>query len=81
LSCLECAHAKLETMPTDACQYLYESKGCSVLVKPLRGDCCVFCSYGNRRARRSKKRAPAARRPRLAADRARGGASWSSGVE
>ena len=47
LICPECAHAKLETMPTDACQYFYECEGCGVLLKPLQGDCCVFCSYGD----------------------------------
>jgi hypothetical protein len=34
-------------MPVDACQYLYECKGCGALLKPLEGDCCVFCSYGS----------------------------------
>ena len=33
-------------MPTDACQYFYECSGCHELLKPRRGDCCVFCSYG-----------------------------------
>ena len=34
-------------MPTDACQFFYECKGCGSLLKPLTGDCCVFCSYGD----------------------------------
>jgi hypothetical protein len=34
-------------MPTDACQFFYECKGCGVLLKPDAGDCCVFCSYGD----------------------------------
>ena len=34
-------------MPVDACRYLYECKGCGALLKPLEGDCCVFCSYGD----------------------------------
>jgi len=33
-------------MPTDACQFFYDCKGCGVVLKPLAGDCCVFCSYG-----------------------------------
>ncbi|EKM98092.1 hypothetical protein MXAZACID_17241 [Acidocella sp. MX-AZ02] len=33
-------------MPTDACQYFYECKGCGVLLRPNHGDCCVFCSFG-----------------------------------
>jgi hypothetical protein len=34
-------------MPTDACQFFYECKGCGTLLKPKPGDCCVFCSYGS----------------------------------
>jgi hypothetical protein len=33
-------------MPTDACQYFYECEGCSAVLCPLPGDCCVFCSCG-----------------------------------
>ena len=34
-------------MPTDACVYFYDCKGCGVRLKPKPGDCCVFCSYGS----------------------------------
>jgi hypothetical protein len=34
-------------MPTDACQWFYECTNCHTLLKPLPGDCCVFCSYGD----------------------------------
>lgn len=33
-------------MPTDACQYFYDCTLCGAVLKPLKGDCCVFCSYG-----------------------------------
>lgn len=46
LSCPQCAHSKLEVMPTDACQWFYECENCKVILKPLAGDCCVYCSYG-----------------------------------
>lgn len=46
LSCPECGHRKTETMPTDACWYFYECEACKNLLRPLPGDCCVFCSYG-----------------------------------
>jgi hypothetical protein len=46
ITCPECGHRETETMPTDACQWYYECKGCGVLLRPLKGDCCVFCSYG-----------------------------------
>ena len=47
IACPECGHAKQETMPTDACQWFYECEGCKALLRPLAGDCCVFCSYGS----------------------------------
>ena len=47
ITCPECGHRKKETMPTDACQFFYECEGCAKLLKPLSGDCCVFCSYGS----------------------------------
>ena len=49
LSCPECGHAKEETMPTDACQWFYECESCKIVLRPLAGDCCVFCSYGTRK--------------------------------
>ncbi|WP_269472904.1 GDCCVxC domain-containing (seleno)protein [Sulfurovum sp. ST-21] len=47
LTCPECGHKETETMPTDSCQWFYECKGCGLLLKPKKGDCCVFCSYGS----------------------------------
>lgn len=46
IACPECGHRAVETMPTDACQWLYDCTGCGALLKPKPGDCCVFCSYG-----------------------------------
>ncbi|MHB0927003.1 MAG: GDCCVxC domain-containing (seleno)protein [Gallionellaceae bacterium] len=46
ITCPECGHKQTETMPTDTCQWFYECSACGVLLKPKRGDCCVFCSYG-----------------------------------
>jgi hypothetical protein len=34
-------------MPTDFCQYFYDCPGCGALLRPLAGDCCVYCSYGD----------------------------------
>jgi len=47
LTCPQCGHAKTEIMPTDACQFLYECAHCKTVLRPLAGDCCVFCSYGS----------------------------------
>ncbi|WP_082018558.1 MULTISPECIES: GDCCVxC domain-containing (seleno)protein [Pedobacter] len=46
ITCPLCQHQKEESMPTDACQYFYECENCHERLKPLQGDCCVFCSYG-----------------------------------
>lgn len=46
LTCPQCGHAETETMPTDACQWFYDCKGCGRVLKPEPGDCCVFCSFG-----------------------------------
>jgi hypothetical protein len=47
ITCPECGHKETTTMPADSCQWFYECKGCGVLLKPKKGDCCVFCSYGS----------------------------------
>ncbi len=46
ITCPDCGHSSSEEMPLNACQYFYDCKGCGVILKPLPGDCCVFCSYG-----------------------------------
>jgi hypothetical protein len=47
LTCPECGFAKVEAMPTNACQHFYRCDSCNALLKPLPGDCCVFCSYAD----------------------------------
>lgn len=47
ITCPECGFRSVETMPTDACQWFYDCKGCGALLRPKPGDCCVFCSYGS----------------------------------
>ena len=47
ITCPACGFSKIETMPTDACQFFYECENCQTLLKPKQGDCCVFCSYGS----------------------------------
>lgn len=47
ITCPNCRFEKEETMPVDACVYFYECQNCKMLIKPLQGDCCVFCSFGN----------------------------------
>lgn len=47
ITCPECGHKKIEEMPTNACQFFYECENCKAVLKPKKGDCCVYCSYGS----------------------------------
>jgi hypothetical protein len=47
LTCPACGTSTQEQMPTDACQYFWDCPSCAALIKPLKGDCCVFCSYAD----------------------------------
>lgn len=47
ITCPECGHQSEETMPTEACQFFYSCPHCQTTLRPLEGDCCVFCSYGS----------------------------------
>jgi hypothetical protein len=47
ITCPICNHAATETMAIDACQYIYDCKRCGYRMKPIRGKCCVYCSYGS----------------------------------
>lgn len=46
ITCPSCSFKKEETMPSDACAFFYECESCKKLMKPISGDCCVYCSYG-----------------------------------
>ena len=47
LTCPQCNHRQTESMPTDACLFLWDCPACGARLKPRAGDCCVFCSYGS----------------------------------
>ena len=47
LTCPSCGGASAEDMPTDACLFFWDCPHCGAKLKPLKGDCCVFCSYGD----------------------------------
>ncbi len=46
ITCPKCGARTTETMPQDACVVRFECPSCGEILKPLDGDCCVFCSYG-----------------------------------
>jgi hypothetical protein len=48
LTCPKCGGgASQETMSTNACQYFYDCRHCGTVLRPIEGDCCLFCSYGD----------------------------------
>ena len=47
ITCPACGHKKEERMPDDSCLFFYECENCRTLLKPVKGDDCVFCSYGS----------------------------------
>lgn len=48
LSCPACGAETAATMPSDACVFFWDCPACATVVRPLPGDCCVFCSYADR---------------------------------
>ena len=46
ITCPVCGFSKEETMPEDACAFFYECEQFKTVLKPRKGDCCVYCSYG-----------------------------------
>ncbi len=47
ITCPECGFKKEEIMPTDSCLVFCECSNCGRILRPKKGDCCVFCSYGS----------------------------------
>ena len=47
ITCPHCGYQKEETMPVDVCLVFYPCEQCGEVLRPLPGDCCVFCSFGS----------------------------------
>ena len=47
ITCPKCGQADEVEAPTDSCLFFHECSGCQDLLKPLAGDCCVICSFGD----------------------------------
>jgi hypothetical protein len=47
ITCPACSARTTAEMPTNACQFFYTCPACSARLRPLPGDCCVFCSYAD----------------------------------
>ena len=47
ITCPQCHQKTTEQMPTNYCQYIWECPHCKNKLKPKKGVCCVYCSYGS----------------------------------
>lgn len=47
LTCPECGFIQDVEMPINACQFLYQCVNCQSILRPRKGECCVFCSYAD----------------------------------
>lgn len=49
ITCPYCGKKKEEKMSTNSCQYFYKCSNCNKIIKPKKGDCCVYCSYADKK--------------------------------
>ena len=47
ITCPFCGFVAEVKMPENACVYFYTCTNCGKMIKPKRGDDCVFCSYAD----------------------------------
>jgi hypothetical protein len=47
VTCPSCGFRKDETMSENEHVHFYTCTHCNKVLKPIFGDCCVFCSYGS----------------------------------
>lgn len=46
LTCPKCGFVETLDTPLDYCLFFHTCTRCETRLRPLPGDCCVFCSYG-----------------------------------
>jgi len=49
LTCPKCKQKQVGEIPTTACVPFYLCKGCKSIIKSKGDDCCVFCSYADKK--------------------------------
>jgi hypothetical protein len=49
LTCPHCGHSVELEMPIYYCQINYKCQNCKKTITPKDGDCCIFCSYGDKK--------------------------------
>jgi len=48
IKCPFCGFEKEEKMPTDRCVFFYKCTNCNKIMRPKKGDDCVFCSFSTK---------------------------------
>lgn len=49
LTCPECNHKQTKEIPEDSCLPFYICENCGQSISAKEKDCCVFCSYGDKK--------------------------------
>jgi len=49
ITCPTCGTKTEGEIPEDACLIFWDCPACRTTLRPKPGDCCVFCSYADRR--------------------------------
>ncbi len=47
ISCPYCNHKMTAKMSQTSIHFLHECNNCHKILKPVKGHCCIFCSYGD----------------------------------
>lgn len=47
ITCPQCGYRRPVRMAEHSCQIVYICPACGANLRPMPGDCCVFCSYGS----------------------------------
>ncbi len=61
--CPACLTTTIATMPEGACQFFWDCPACGSVIRPLPGDCCVFCSYSDQRCPTAVDELPQKKKP------------------
>ena len=49
ITCPHCGNNEELEMPTNFCQIIYKCPNCGKTLTPKEEDCCVFCSYADKK--------------------------------
>lgn len=49
VTCPKCKNSQKIEIPNDKCIMFYKCEKCGEMIKPKGDDCCVFCSYGDKK--------------------------------